>query len=304
MRVVRTAAEYTEFRGEFDSTRTFIPKTVAFVPTMGALHDGHRSLMRLARSMADLVVVSVFVNPLQFGPNEDYDRYPRTLDDDLEACRAEGVGCVFVPSVAEMYPAGRQILINAGQMGAVLEGASRPGHFDGMLTVVLKLLNIARPDFAIFGQKDAQQLALIRRMVIDLNLDVEIVGAPIVREADGLALSSRNRFLTPTDRTMATALFRSLSAAVGAATADEALTQARESLATASHAPGFDLDYLSLVNPGSLVPVDPDHTGTALLAVAARVGVTRLIDNVLLELGQAEVPEPSAPATASSTATH
>ena len=186
---------------------------IGFVATMGALHAGHDRSIKLARSVCDVVVVSIFVNPLQFGPGEDYARYPRPLEDDLAVCRRRGVDLVLAPSVADLYPAGRQVSVAAGPLGTVFEGAARPGHFDGVLTVVLKLLHIVDPDVAIFGQKDAQQLACVRRMVADLNLDVDIVGAPIIREPDGLALSSRNRFLTAADRPAALALSAALLAA-------------------------------------------------------------------------------------------
>jgi pantoate--beta-alanine ligase len=251
-------------------------KTVAYVPTMGALHEGHRSLMALAKAYGDAVVVSIFVNPLQFGPDEDYARYPRQLEQDLEICREAGVDVVFTPSVSDLYPAGRQVTVSAGALGALLEGASRPGHFDGVLTVVTKFFNIIRPDVAIFGKKDAQQLALIRRMVTDLNSPVRIVGAAIVREPDGLAISSRNRYLTQAERTSALALSHAMLAAGEQTTPSAALHAARQILAAE---PGVEVDYLSIVQPGSLSEVSADYTGPALILVAARVGVTRLIDN-------------------------
>ncbi|MFI9595790.1 pantoate--beta-alanine ligase [Nonomuraea sp. NPDC052265] len=255
---------------------------VALVPTMGALHEGHRSLMRAARVRADHVVVSIFVNPLQFGPNEDFSRYPRTFDADLDVCREEDVDVVFAPSPEDMYRPDRQVSVWAGEMGSIVEGASRPGHFDGVLTVVLKLFNLVRPDLAIFGQKDAQQLAVIRRMVADLDLPIEIVGAPTVREPDGLALSSRNRYLSAHDRTVALALSRALRAGAVELTAGAIRSTARAVLDEAG--PDLDLDYLALVDPATFKEVDDSYEGSAVLAVAARVGGTRLIDNVVLSL--------------------
>ena len=284
MRHAGSIAELEAWRAELPTART--PPHVAFVPTMGALHDGHLSLVRLARGLADLVVLSIFVNPLQFGPNEDYARYPRSLDVDLARAEAAGVDVVLTPSVSEIYPPGRQISVSAGAIGSVLEGASRPGHFDGVLTVVLKLLNIVRPDLAIFGRKDAQQLACIRRLVLDLNLDVDIVGAPIVREPDGLAMSSRNRFLSPAERTSALALHAALRAAELEGTAREALAAAEKVLAKAVTAGEIVLDYVAVVNAATMTPVPDDHTGPALAVVAANVGSTRLIDNAELTFGE------------------
>ncbi|WP_084958777.1 pantoate--beta-alanine ligase [Thermoactinospora rubra] len=269
--VARTREELRKARGE---------GRVALVPTMGALHEGHRSLIRLAKEHADQVVVSIFVNPLQFGPNEDFSRYPRTFDADLEVCAAEGVGVVFAPSAEEMYPPDRQVSVSAGHMGTIVEGAFRPGHFDGVLTVVLKLFNLVQPDVAVFGQKDAQQLALIRRMVADLDVPVEIVGAPTVREPDGLALSSRNRYLSPQEREIALALSRALRAGEAERAPSAVLAAAR---AVLERAP-LQVDYCVLVDPATFAEVDDSYYGPAVLAVAARVGTTRLIDNVLLEL--------------------
>jgi pantoate--beta-alanine ligase len=255
---------------------------------MGALHDGHVSLIRRARDEVGAdgaVAVSIFVNPTQFGPGEDLDRYPRTLDADLEACAAAGVDVVFTPSVEEMYPAGldRGVRVDPGPLGDVLEGASRPGHFAGVLTVVAKLFGLVRPDVAVFGEKDYQQLALIRRMSADLCLGVEVVGAETVREADGLAMSSRNRYLDADHRADAVALSRALFAARDAAErgAEAALGAARAELRR-THL--VDLDYLELTAP-DLGPA-PAH-GPARMLVAARVGSTRLIDNVGLQLGEA-----------------
>lgn len=255
---------------------------VALVPTMGALHEGHRSLIREARVRADQVVVSIFVNPLQFGPNEDFSRYPRTFDADLDVCRAEEADIVFAPSADDMYRPDRQVSVCSGEMGTIVEGASRPGHFDGVLTVVLKLFNLVRPDLAIFGQKDAQQLAVIRRMVADLDLPVEIVGAPTVREPDGLALSSRNRYLSADDRKVALALSRALRAGAAEPTPAAIRSTARAVLDAAG--PELDLDYLALVDPATFKEVGDSYAGTAVLAVAAKVGSTRLIDNVIVGL--------------------
>ena len=258
---------------------------VAFVPTMGALHAGHAALLRTAREAVGSdapVVASIFVNPMQFAPGEDLDRYPRTLEQDLEMCAAAGVDLVFVPAVETVYPGGEpQVTVDPGPLARVLEGASRPTHFHGVLTVVAKLLGLVRPDVAVFGEKDYQQLALIRRMVSDLCLGVDVVGTPTVREPDGLALSSRNAYLDPAARRSALALSAALLAARDAAGrgADQALTEARAVLGAA---PGVDLDYLELTAP-DLGPAP--STGEARLLVAARVGSTRLIDNVALILG-------------------
>ncbi len=274
-------------REELAAARARIEGTLAFVPTMGALHEGHLSLMREARRNADKVAVSIFVNPLQFGPGEDFDRYPRTFEADVEACAAEGVDLVFAPTRDVMYPDEPQVTIKSGPMGEVVEGAARPGHFDGMLTVVLKLLNLVRPDAAVFGEKDAQQLAMIRRMVADLNVPVRIVGAPTVREPDGLALSSRNRYLSEPERRTALALSRALRAGADAADdgPDAVLRAAGAVLDGAAAAdPPLALDYLVLVDPATFTPAAGG--GPAVLAVAGRVGATHLIDNVHLQLGK------------------
>ncbi|MFE1786169.1 pantoate--beta-alanine ligase [Streptomyces sp. NPDC059506] len=268
------------------------PAGRAVVMTMGALHAGHAALVRAAREHVGAdgqVVVTVFVNPLQFGEGEDLDRYPRTLGADLEVCADAGADAVFAPSVAEVYPGGDpQVRITAGPMGERLEGASRPGHFDGMLTVVAKLLHLTAPDTAFFGEKDAQQLALIRRMAADLNFPVEIVGVPTVREADGLALSSRNAYLSEAGRASALALSRALFAGRDARAGGpkEIRAAARAVLDDAARLdPPVMLDYLALVDPADFTDAAEDHTGPAVLAVAARVGTTRLIDNVPLDLG-------------------
>lgn len=289
MKVANSITELTDLRDDLDISA---PRpTVALVPTMGALHEGHVSLIDLARSIADTVVVSIFVNPLQFGPGEDYARYPRPLEDDLEACRRHGVDVAFVPTVADLYPAGRQVSVSAGQLGTLFEGAARPGHFDGMLTVVLKLFNIVRPDIAILGQKDAQQLACIRRMVADLNVSVDVIGASIVREFDGLARSSRNRYLTPPERTSALALSVAMRAARDPDTPEKAYLAAYEVLEQAASDPLFQLSYLSLVHPNTFTEVPDDHTGPALMIAAATIGTTRLVDNVELTFEGLELDE-------------
>jgi pantoate--beta-alanine ligase len=271
-------------RADLAAARQAMRGRVGVVMTMGALHDGHRALMRLARAAAEHVVVTIFVNPLQFGPTEDLDRYPRTLEADLAACRAEGVDLVFTPTPDVVYPDGDPyVRVTAGALGEVLCGASRPGHFDGVLTVVNKLLNLTKPDVAFFGEKDAQQLALIRRMVRDLDLDVEVVGVPTVREQDGLALSSRNTYLTPDQRDAALALSRALRAGRTAAPqGPEAVRAAARQVL--EQEPGLRLDYLELVDPDTLQPLDRSHDA-ALLAVAAWSGSTRLIDNVTIAVG-------------------
>jgi pantoate--beta-alanine ligase len=264
------------------------PGPVVLVPTMGALHTGHERLLEAARTLAGprgSVIVSIFVNPLQFGPNEDLDRYPRTLDEDLAMCARAGVSLVFAPTAAEMYPGGKpEVTVDPGPAGQRYEGEFRPGFFGGVLTVVLKLFQLTRPDIAVFGQKDAQQLALVRRMAADLNLGVRVASIPTVRDADGLATSSRNRYLSDTERSVALALPGALEA--GRARAAEgpiAVTDAAHQ--RLSRAAGqLTVDYLALVDPVTFLPVKPDFTGPAVLAVAARVGTTRLIDNVEVEL--------------------
>ncbi|WP_349866730.1 pantoate--beta-alanine ligase [Leifsonia sp. WHRI 6310E] len=251
---------------------------VALVPTMGALHDGHLRLVRQARELAGVVVVSIFVNPLQFGPGEDLDRYPRTLDADVAAL--EGVAdIVFAPSAAEMYPQGESSTrVTAGEVGSLFEGASRPGHFDGMLTVVAKLFGIVQPDVAVFGQKDAQQVHLVGRMIDDLNLPLTLAVVDTVREDDGLALSSRNQYLSSDDRVAAVTLSQALAAGAEAAQGgvEAALAAARTRI---EDDPAVKLDYLVIVDQPSFREAAPGHHGPALMLVAARVGTTRLIDN-------------------------
>ena len=257
-------------------------RRIVLVPTMGALHDGHLTLIRAARRVPGaVVVVSIFVNPLQFGAGEDLDAYPRTLDDDLDALRAEGVEIAFTPTADDMYPHGTRTTVVPGQLGAELEGASRPTHFAGVLTVVLKLFNTVRPDRAYFGEKDYQQLTLIRQMVADLDLGVEVQGVPIVREADGLAMSSRNRYLDPVQREQAGALSAALLAGMYSAAqgASAALDAAR---AVLDEVPALEVDYLELRDP-ALGPAPAE--GPARLLVAARLGHTRLIDNIAVDVG-------------------
>ncbi|MGY1825900.1 MULTISPECIES: pantoate--beta-alanine ligase [unclassified Blastococcus] len=259
-----------------------LPGPVALVPTMGALHEGHRTLVRAARERAGSVVVSVFVNPTQFGPGEDFDRYPRTWDADLAALAEEGADVVLHPPVEEVYPPGAAgVTVDPGPLGSVLEGAVRPGHFAGVLTVVAKLFGLVRPDLALFGEKDYQQLTLIRAMARELALGVEVVGVPTVREDDGLALSSRNRYLSPEQRSRAGTLHRALRAGADAGPhgAEAVLAAARAVLA---EEPDLVQDYLELTDT-DLGPA-PD-TGPARLLVAARAGSTRLLDNTAVRLG-------------------
>lgn len=265
---------------------------LGLVLTMGALHAGHAALVRAARQASDVVVVSIFVNPLQFGEEEDLNRYPRTLEADLDLLAECGADVVFAPGVEEVYPDGEPMVrITAGELGAKFEGASRPGHFDGALTVVAKLLHLGLPagdaDYrTFFGQKDAQQLVLVKRMVADLNFPVEVVGVPIVRDDDGLALSSRNRFLAEAEREAALVLSRSLAYLRGQAERHEAL-DIDGALAMIDSAPLVQPDYLEVVDPKTLEPLafncrETPFTGEALALVAAKVGPVRLIDNVQL----------------------
>ncbi len=257
-------------------------RKVVLVPTMGALHEGHLELIRRAKRLAGtVVVVSIFVNPLQFGANEDIDRYPRPLDADLDKLRAEGVDLAFTPGVEDMYPETPQITVQAGTLGDELEGAVRKGHFAGVLTVVAKLFNIVRPDMAFFGEKDYQQLTLIRRMVRELHMDVRVVGVPTIREADGLALSSRNVYLSPQQREAAVALSAALAAGRHAAFdgVEAALKAAGDVLAAQD---GVDVFYVEL---RSLDLGPAPVSGDARMLVAAKVGDTRLIDNAQVQIG-------------------
>ncbi|GLZ40356.1 pantoate--beta-alanine ligase [Actinokineospora sp. NBRC 105648] len=261
-------------------------RKIAFVPTMGALHEGHRELLSRARRIPNTVLVtSIFVNPLQFGPGEDYDRYPRPLEADLAVCEAERVELVFTPEREALYPPGAQVTVHPGPLGDELEGAARPGHFAGVLTVVAKLFNIVRPDFALFGEKDFQQLVLIKKMVRDLDLEVNVIGVPTVRERDGLARSSRNAYLDADQRNAAVALSAALVAGAhwGQGGEGAVLAAAREVLAGT---PELEVDYLALRDP-ELGPA-PEQ-GEARLLVAATLGRTRLIDNVPVLLGTASL---------------
>jgi pantoate--beta-alanine ligase len=261
---------------------------VVLVPTMGALHRGHLAHVRRARELGDIVVVSIFVNPLQFGPTEDLDRYPRTLEADVAALAEVGADAVFAPSAAEMYPDGEAgTRVTGGPVTRLFEGASRPGHFDGMLTVVAKLLAIVAPDVATFGRKDAQQLFLVRRLVRDLNIPVRIEAIDIVRDEDGLALSSRNRYLSEQERSAALTLSAALRAAANAAGGGvaAALEAAHGELTSRAL---VELDYFAVVDPGTFLPVDDGYRGEALALVAARVGSTRLIDNATITVASGE----------------
>jgi pantoate--beta-alanine ligase len=271
--VARTRAELVAARGA---------SAVSFVPTMGALHDGHVQLLEHARPLGETLVASIFVNPTQFAPGEDFDDYPRTFDADLERCAEAGVDVVFAPTVPVMYPSGLvdTVTVDPGPLGSILEGASRPTHFRGVLTVVAKLFGLVRPDVAVFGEKDYQQLTLIRQMARELALGVDVVGCPTVREPDGLAMSSRNRYLTGDERATAAAISAALRAGVAAA------ADGPDAVLAAAHAvidpADVDLDYLVLTDP-ELGPAVPG--ADARLLVAARVGRPRLLDNIGLTLG-------------------
>jgi pantothenate synthetase (EC 6.3.2.1) len=281
-----TAPVVAHTRTELRAARAALTsRDVAVVMTMGALHDGHAQLVKRARAEHDHVIVTIFLNPLQFGPKEDLSRYPRTFDADMEICTSAGVDVVFAPTPDVVYPDGDPgVRISAGPLGTVLEGQSRPGHFDGMLTVVAKLLHLTGARTAYFGQKDAQQLLLIRRMVRDLDFPVEVVAVPTVREDDGLAMSSRNTYLTESDREVALCLSRALRAGGDAAAYGPSSIRraAREVLV---EEPLALVDYLVLVHPTTLADVPEWYRGEALLAVAARVGTTRLIDNTPVLVG-------------------
>jgi pantoate--beta-alanine ligase len=279
-------------REDLRRERSLLPGRVAVVMTMGALHDGHLALVERAGRIADSVVVTVFVNPLQFGESEDYARYPRDLDADLDRL-GRGVDLVFAPTREQVYSTGEpQVRIDPGPTATVLEGRHRPGHFDGVLTVVAVLLHLVRPHVAVFGRKDAQQLALVRRMVDDLAFDVDVVAVPTVRDRDGLALSSRNAHLSPGDRRRALAIPRCLEAARRAAAGGHDARQVREAAAEVlAQAEGLVVDYVEVVHPATFAPA---QVGEALVVTAARVGGTRLIDNegVLLRtrVGSVAVP--------------
>ncbi|HSM65052.1 MAG TPA: pantoate--beta-alanine ligase [Ilumatobacteraceae bacterium] len=261
-------------------------RTVALVPTMGALHRGHLALVERARSLADAVVVSIFVNPLQFGEAADLANYPTPIDNDLAACRAAGVDLVYAPTAATMYPVGFDTRVVPGSLAATMEGQSRPGHFEGVATVVTKLLAAVEPDLAVFGEKDYQQLAIVRRLVIDLDLGVTIVGVPTVREHDGLALSSRNLRLTPEDRAAATAIPRAVAGAVASARSSAATVDGivAAALTVLRSEPRCDVDYVNVFDADTLAVLErleAEHRrpGRCRIAVAARFGGIRLIDN-------------------------
>jgi pantoate--beta-alanine ligase len=259
-------------------------KRIGLVPTMGALHEGHLSLVRIATANSDFVVVSIFVNPLQFGPTEDLAKYPRTFECDQEMLAKEGVDLIFAPTAVEMYPTPASSYVKVEALSERLDGASRPGHFRGVTTVVSKLFHIVEPDVAVFGQKDAAQLAIIRRMVKDLNFPVEIVAGPIVRDADGLAMSSRNAYLDPQARKQALLLSRSLARVQALFNQGERSTAKLIAAGKDVFAdePAVRIDYFSIVNPESLEPV-VEIKSEVLVAVAAYVGTTRLIDNLVLK---------------------
>jgi pantoate--beta-alanine ligase len=278
-----------ETLASIDSTRAAVRvarragKRISLVPTMGALHEGHLSLIRIAKAQSDFVAASIFVNPLQFGPTEDLSKYPRTFERDCQMLEHEGVDLIFAPTPAEMYPSPPATYVIVENMSDRLDGASRPGHFRGVTTVVAKLFHIVQPDLAVFGQKDAAQAAIIKRMVRDQNFPVEIVLGPIVREPDGLAMSSRNAYLDPRQRQQALVLSRALKKIQQQYDKGERCSErlVEAGLAVFREVPDVRVDYVSVVNPASLDPV-AEVKSPALVAVAAYVGTTRLIDNILL----------------------
>ena len=278
MIVPRTAAELQETLEPFRRSGAVI----GFVPTMGALHEGHLSLLRAARSAADVVVLSIFVNPLQFGPHEDLARYPRDEERDLELAEDEKVDVAFLPTVEEMYPPGSQVRVSAGALGDILEGAHRPGHFDGVCTVVAKLFNMVEPDLAFFGQKDAQQAIVIETMVRDLSYRTQVVVRPTVRESDGLALSSRNAYLSEEGRAAATSLYRALRAGAELVSARYPAPDVEARMDEVLAREDVEVDYARVVRATDL---EPWTSGPALLLVAGRIDGTRLIDNILVEDG-------------------
>ena len=279
MRIVKSVTEMQQVCGELRAAG----RGVGFVPTMGALHEGHLSLVRRARAECGVVVASIFVNPLQFGPNEDLAKYPRTFAEDCERLTAEGVEVLFAPEVAEMYPRGAVTTVTVAGVGDRLDGASRPGHFTGVATVVTKLFHTVGPCRAYFGLKDAAQVAVLRRMVRDLNFDVQLVGCAIVRDADGLALSSRNKYLNEVERGQALVLHQTLIAVKRAIAGGERESAAllRVGMGVLQGEAGVRVDYLAVVDADNLLPVQTVEAGT-LVAVAAYVGKTRLIDNFVV----------------------
>ncbi len=279
MQIVKTVGEMQSVCHELRMRGSVL----GFVPTMGALHEGHLSLVRRARSECDTVVASIFVNPLQFAPGEDFAKYPRTFEADYGSLEAERVDVLFAPDAAEMYPNGPVTTVTVSEVGDRLDGASRPGHFTGVATVVAKLFHVVGPTRAYFGQKDAAQLAVLRQMVRDLNFDIELVGCAIVRDTDGLALSSRNKYLSATEREQALVLHRTLLRLERMIDEDErqSMTLVRSGMETLNAEAGIRVDYLAIVDANTLLPVTSVQTGT-LVAVAAYVGSTRLIDNFLV----------------------
>ena len=280
MRVLSTIAETRSLSRELRRAG----KTLGLVPTMGALHQGHLALVRAAQASSDFVAVSIFVNPTQFGPNEDFARYPRTFAEDCRILEDAGVEFVFAPSVEEMYPPGATAFVDVGEVGDRLDGASRPGHFRGVATVVAKLFHIVEPDRAFFGQKDAAQVAVLKKMVRDLNFALELIVCPTVREPDGLALSSRNRYLNRDERRQALVLSRALEPRPADGRRRGSMRPQKliaEGLRIFDQEPAVRLDYFAIVDPETLIEV-PDVRSGALVAVAAFVGGTRLIDNLLL----------------------
>ncbi|MEY2676301.1 MAG: hypothetical protein RL510_321 [Actinomycetota bacterium] len=275
MKLITTAQGIQEFVAAAKSDGM----SIAFVPTMGALHDGHLSLVEIAKQKADVVIVSIFVNPKQFGANEDFDKYPRTLEADAALLETAGIDALFAPSASEVYPAEGVREQRAGVVGSTFEGASRPGHFDGMLTVVGRLFELTEPDFAIFGAKDAQQLFMVKKLAGALFKDTEIITAPTHRESSGLAMSSRNRYLTDDQREDASVLYRTLK------TLRQPLSRTLETARTLIEStPETKLDYIAVVDNQIFRPVNDDFRGKALAIVAAKVGDTRLIDNLEIEL--------------------
>jgi pantoate--beta-alanine ligase len=286
MQVASTIAEIRRWAGKARAAG----KTIGFVPTMGALHVGHLSLIRAAAEYCDTVVVSTFVNPTQFGPGEDFEKYPRPLEQDLALCEEQGVDAVFAPSPGEMYPRENLTWVTVEKISAPLCGRFRPGHFRGVATVCTKLFNIVGADTAFFGQKDAQQAAVIRRMVADLNLPLEIVVCPTVREPDGLAVSSRNRYLSPGERTEATVIYRSLKRAAELIRAGEtdAATIAGRICEVLREVPALQIEYVSLVDAESMEELT-EVQGRVLVAVAGRLGSTRLIDNIVVDTAKSNI---------------
>ncbi len=279
MRIIETVVEMQAFSREARKNG----KTIALVPTMGYLHEGHASLMVEGKKRADILVASIFVNPTQFGPTEDFDAYPRDLERDRKVAVAAGVDVIFAPKASDMYPRGFQTFVDVEELTRHLCGASRPGHFRGVTTVVAKLLNIVMPHVALFGKKDFQQLAVIRRMAGDLNMDVEIVGMPIVREADGLAMSSRNAYLGPEERKSALCLSRALAAARAIFRDGECrVAPLREKvLRVIGEVPGVTIDYADFRDSETLESIETAN-GQTLIALAVKLGTTRLIDNCIL----------------------